>query len=163
MQRLAGVLFHVDARDADAAARPSRAGELDDAAGRERLLVLRDLIALRQVRIEVVLAREDRRLVDPAAERERRRGCAKSTAARFSTGSAPGKPEADRADVRVRRRAERRAAAAEDLRRGQELRVNFQADDGFVTRSSDRLLGRADQAARSGGAALRRRRRPRTS
>ena len=61
------------------------------AAGRERLLVLRDLVALRQVGIEVVLAREDRRLVDRAAERERRAD-RESTAARFSTGSAPGSP-----------------------------------------------------------------------
>ena len=46
--------------------------ELERALGRERLIVLRDLIALRQVRIEVVLAREDRLLVNRAAERQRR-------------------------------------------------------------------------------------------
>ena len=39
--------------------------------------------------------------------------------------------ETHRAHVRVRRRAERRAAAAEDLRGGQELRVNLEADDGL--------------------------------
>ena len=46
-------------------------GDVEAAAERQRPLVLRDLIALRQVRIEVVLAREDRLGLDVAAERER--------------------------------------------------------------------------------------------
>ena len=37
-----------------------QAGDLDPAAGRDRVLVLGDLVALRKIRIEVVLAREDR-------------------------------------------------------------------------------------------------------
>src|SRR6185369_14665419 len=39
--------------------------------------------------------------------------------------------ETHRADLCVRRRAERRAAAAENLRGGQELGVNLQTDYGF--------------------------------
>src|SRR5437764_13956398 len=62
VQRLAGVLFEVHPPDADAPADPA-AGVFDGAASRERLLILRDLVALRQVRIEVILAREERRLV----------------------------------------------------------------------------------------------------
>ena len=42
-----------------------------------------------------------------------------------------GKPETHRAHVRVRRRAERRAAAAEDLGSGPEVRVNLETDDGL--------------------------------
>ena len=45
--------------------------DLDAAAGRERPIELRDLVSLRQVGIEVVLSREDRRRVHLAAERER--------------------------------------------------------------------------------------------
>ena len=41
-------------------------------------------------------------------------------------------PEAHRTDVRVGRRAERGAAAAEDLRGRQELGVDFEPDDGLV-------------------------------
>ena len=72
VQRLAGVLFHVDARDADA--RRRRAARSRPRRRRQRLLVLRDLIALRQVRIEVVLAREDRGLVDPCSRARAPRG-----------------------------------------------------------------------------------------
>ena len=127
MQRLAGVLLHVDAGDADA--HGAAAGtELDRAAGRERPLVLRDLVALGQVGIEVVLAREDRRRVDRAAERQR--------GARGELDGAPvqhrqraRQAEADRAERGVRSRAEPRGAAAEDLGGGQQLRVDLEADD----------------------------------
>ena len=43
---------------------------LEFAIRRERLIVLRDLITLRQVGIEVILAREDRLLIDPQTKRE---------------------------------------------------------------------------------------------
>ena len=46
VQRLAGVLFHVHARDADARASRRRSGTRPTPPRRERLLVLRDLIAL---------------------------------------------------------------------------------------------------------------------
>ena len=52
-------------------------------------------IALRQVRIEVVLAREAAALADLAADRQPQ-AHRRSTAARFSTGSVPGQPQADR-------------------------------------------------------------------
>ena len=60
----------------------------------ERFLVLADLVALREIRIEVVLASEDASFVDGAAERQRRRGRRIRRAPRLSTGSAPGEPEA---------------------------------------------------------------------
>ena len=70
VQRLPRVLLHVDAREPD----PLRAavdGNLESSAERQRPLVLRDLIALRQVRIEVVLAGEDRLGLNGAAQRQR--------------------------------------------------------------------------------------------
>src|SRR5205085_11935207 len=99
-------------------------GDGEAAAQRQRTFVLRNLIALRQVRIEVVLAREDRKRLNVAAERERRldrvidRGAVEDRQrARHA--------EAHGAHVRVRRRTERGAAAAEDLRAGLQLRVDL--------------------------------------
>src|SRR6185312_715572 len=132
VHELPRVLFHVDAGDTDVVRRgPVVALRLDDAAGGERPLVLRDLIALRQIRIEVVLAREDRRLVDVAAEGERRADRAVDGRV-IEHRQCPGQAEAHRTQVRVGSGAERRAAAAEDLRLRQQLRVDLEADDGLV-------------------------------
>ena len=46
--------------------------DFEGAMGGERLIVLRDLITLRQVGIKIILAREDRTLIDAQAERLRR-------------------------------------------------------------------------------------------
>ena len=66
VQGLARVLLEMRAGDADPARDPSHL-VLDAAAGRNRPLVLGNLVALGQVGIEVVLAREDRDRVDLAA------------------------------------------------------------------------------------------------
>jgi hypothetical protein len=68
---LAGVLLHVDAREAD---RSVFAIDLDvDATlGADRQLVLADLIALGQVRVEVVLARPAAHRRDRAVRRQSR-------------------------------------------------------------------------------------------
>ena len=50
----------------------ARAFDLDVAVLGDGLVVLRNLVALGQVGIEVVLAREDGRLVDAAVQRQRR-------------------------------------------------------------------------------------------
>ena len=60
VQRLAGILLEVRARDADGLDGAVLEHDVERAARDDRLLVLADLVALRQVRIEVVLAREDR-------------------------------------------------------------------------------------------------------
>ena len=113
MQRLAGILFEMHAHDPDAP-RSLLAAQFDAPVDGERLLVLRDLITLRQVRIEVILARENRPVPDGAAERQR--------GANREIDRGPvehrqraGQSETDRADVRVRRRAERSAASAENF------------------------------------------------
>ena len=65
VQRLAGVLLEMQPLDADRrSASPSVEVDDDLALADDRLLVLRDLVALRQVGIEVVLAVEDRAQVD---------------------------------------------------------------------------------------------------
>ena len=69
VQRLAGVLFEVDADDPDPARVAARL-ELEHAVGGERPIVLGDLVALRQVGIEIVLPREDRGRMHRAAERQ---------------------------------------------------------------------------------------------
>ncbi len=70
MNALAGVVFHVDARDADALLRPVDL-DIDVAMLGERLIVLRDLIALGKVRIKIVLAGEYGSRVHLTVQRER--------------------------------------------------------------------------------------------
>jgi hypothetical protein len=104
--------------------------ELHGAAVADRLVELRDLNVLREVRIEVVLAREAAALADLAADRQPQRTAA-STTARFSTGSAPA-AQAHRIGVGVGLGAERRRRPGEDLRLRRELHVHLEADDDLV-------------------------------
>ncbi len=127
---LAGILFHVDARDPRASHFPL---DVDvEMPGRgQRLFVLADLIALGQVRIEVVLAREDAGLVELAAERPR--GAERELdGPSVQDRQRSWKAQTDGARVRVRRIAEGRLARAEQLGPRQQLRVDFESDDGFV-------------------------------
>ena len=118
---------------------------------RQRLVELRDLVSLRQVGIEVVLAREDRRRLHGAAERQRRSD-RQLDGVIVEHRQRAGKRETDRTGVRVRRRAEIRRAATEDLRRRLEMDVHLEPDDHLVSvvpalrsrRSSVRL--RAERA-----------------
>ena len=109
VRRLAGVLFHVGALDADARA----VGQLEPAVDVDRPVVLGDLVVLRHVRVEVVLPVEDRRL-DRAVQRLPER-IASSTACRLSTGSEPGSPRHTGQMLRVGLVAELVRAAAEHL------------------------------------------------
>jgi hypothetical protein len=70
VERLAGVFLEVNPADPDPIGPAVIAGDLEVAVSRERLLELGDLIALRQVRIEVVLPREDGVLVNLAVKPE---------------------------------------------------------------------------------------------
>ena len=91
VEQLPGVLLHVDALESDATETRLRGGDLDASLGGQRPLVLRDLVPLGQVRIEVVLPREDGRLVNVQCV-ARAALSASVTAWRFRTGSAPGSP-----------------------------------------------------------------------
>ena len=106
-------------------------GHVDPAVLGDRLVELRNLVALGQVGIEVVLAREDGALAHLAVERQRgQRGELDGLGVEHRQRA--GQPEADRADVGVGRGAEVVGAAAEGLGGGQQLHVDFESDDGLV-------------------------------
>src|SRR5215475_4863933 len=141
MYRFARVLFNVRARDAESSETPfigpsalvALAGQnLDRAALGKGAVVLRDLIALRQIGIKIIFPREDRFVVDLEIERE-------SRLARHLHGLAvehrqrAGQSQADRTGITVRFLSESRRTGAEDFRLGFELRVDFKADDSLPT------------------------------
>ena len=128
----AGVLFQVSAVDADAL--DAAVGQLDlyPAVAAQGQLVLGDLIALGQVRVVVVLAREDRGLRDLAVERQPRADGGFDRSA-VADRQRAGQAQAGRAGVRIGRRALIvGAAAAEHLRIRQQLCVDFHAHDDVV-------------------------------
>src|SRR5258708_13825558 len=133
MEQAAGVLREVRAADADALGRPVVAGDLEPALHREREVELRDLVALRQVRVHVVLTVEFRVLGRPAVERDAR-GDRELDRAAVRVRERARQPEADLAGERVRRRAEPlRRTAAEHLGAGVELDLALDTDDRLVS------------------------------
>jgi hypothetical protein len=121
VQQLPRILFHVNPVDADT---------IDGTVRRQRLVELRDLIALGQIGIEVILTGEYRARVHGAAGRQRdphrqfhrflieHRQCPRIT-------------ETDGAHLCIGRRAESGGTGAEDLRAREETGVDFQSDDDF--------------------------------
>jgi hypothetical protein len=61
---------------------------------------------------------------------------ANSTACLLITGNAPGQSQANRANIRIRRRAEFHRATTKNLRLGAELNVNFEPDHRLVFRQN---------------------------
>ena len=110
---------------------PSGVGHDERAAAAERRLVLADLVALRQVGIEVVLAREDRMLGEISQPSARPSLIVMLDRARVRHRQRAGMREADRAGVRVLRRAVLELAAAEHLRPRLQVRVHLEADHGL--------------------------------
>ena len=104
----------------------------------ERLVVLRNLVALGQVGIEVILAGENRSLVDAAIQSHRRER-REFHCLPVQHGQGSGQAQAHRTNVGVRRIAKAGRAGAENLRRGQELNVDFESDDRFVL--GEEILG----------------------
>lgn len=98
-------------------------------------VVLGGLEILRQVRVVVVLAVEFAEAGDLAVQRKAR-AHGKFEDFLVQDRQDPGQAEAYRAYVGVGFRTERCLAAAENLRRGAEFRVDFQSDDGFVFHAS---------------------------
>ncbi len=95
------------------------------------LVELRNLVALGQVGIEIIFAREDGALAHRAVQRQRgQRG--KLDGLGVEHRQRAGQPQAHRADVGVGRRAETVGATAEGLGRGEQLHVDFEPDDGLV-------------------------------
>ena len=106
-------------------------GHVDPAMLGQRLVELRNLIALGQVGIEVILAGEDGALAHLAVDGQRgQRG--ELDGLLIQHRQRAGQSQADRADVGVGRRAEMIGATAEGLGRGEQLHVDLEADDGLV-------------------------------
>src|SRR6478752_873738 len=109
-------------------------------AGTERLVVLADLVRLRQVGIEVVLAVEDSALGDGAVEREPELDRLFDRAP-VRYGQRTGEGKTDWADVRVRRIAVGVATAAEHLRLRLQLHVDLEPDHRLPGRRHRRRSG----------------------
>jgi len=91
------------------------------------------LVALGEVRVEIILTCEAGVFVDGAMQGERS-AHGHFDSALVEHGKSSGQAETDRANVGVRRVAEARGAAAEDFGAREKLDVDFQADDGLVLR-----------------------------
>ncbi len=145
VQRLAGVLLHVRALDAHCEhLRP--AGRVDPDVERplerDRLVVLRDLVVLRHVRIEVVLPREAAPRRDLAPQGQADPHC-RLDRALIQDRQRAGQAQADGAHLRVGLGAEDGRAAAEHLRRGRQLDVDLEAQHRLVP--GDRVLVRDER------------------
>ena len=110
------------------AASPSVARDGDAASDAQRLVVLRYLVALRQVRVPVLLAVEDGSLGDPAAEGEPELDRPFDREP-VRHGQRAGVREADRAGAGVLGVAEARSAAAEHLRPRLQVDVDLEPND----------------------------------
>ncbi len=107
---------------------PFAEGHVEVAAGADRGIVLGDLVPLREVGVEVVLAGEDGLLGDVAVEREPGHH-AQLYGLLVGDRQRARVPEADRAGVRVRRLAVGHPAAAEHLGRRRKVDVELQPYD----------------------------------
>ncbi len=140
---LAGVIFHVDAGDADALPDALHLN-LDIAVLGKRLVVLRDLIALGKVGIKIVLAREYRFRIHRTVQRQSRFDAQfHGLAAQYRQRA--GQAEANRAHIRIGRRAEAGGASAKNLGSRGELDVNLQPDHRFIFRN--RIEGRRHESS----------------
>ena len=128
---LTGVLFHVRAADAHVP-RAARQIDVQVTVLGEGLLVLRDLIALREIRIEVLLAREDARARGSCTRARAPRARRAGRPARWSPAAPPASPRQVGAHVRVRLAPERSGATAEQLALREQLRVDFESNDRLV-------------------------------
>jgi hypothetical protein len=127
VQGLARVLLKVRARDADVPRRAVGQAEMKAPAADDGLGELADLVALGQVRVEVVLAIEDRAApdvrIDGQAEQHR---VLDGGAVQYRQHARHR--QVDGAGLRVRRRAEGGGTAGEDLRARGQLQVHLEAD-----------------------------------
>ena len=132
--RLARVLLEVRPLDADARA----VGQLQPAVDVERLVVLADLVRLRHVGVEVVLAVERAR-PDLAVEGESdpHRQLDRPP---VEDGERARQPERDGIDVRVRLVPEAVGARREQLRRRVELDVHLETDHQVEAVDDERLV-----------------------
>ena len=127
MQGLARVLLEVRPRQAHGLLAIGQE-DLQRTARDDRDLVLADLVALGQVRVEVILAREHRAPVDVRADREPEADRVRHRRSVYHRQH-PRQGDVHRRSLRVGRRAERGRRAREHLAAGQQLRVGLDAHD----------------------------------
>ena len=127
---LSGVFFEVQPGDADAF-RPSVDVDLQPTVLGERLIELRDLVTLRQVGIEVVLAREAGEVAHLAVEGQRGFDTQDDGLA-IQDRQRAGQTQGYGIGLRVRRVAEGGRRAAEELGFRTQLYVDLESDDRLV-------------------------------
>ena len=131
MHQLAGILLDMDALDADALGAGFRIlliqHDVDRALTHDRVIELADLIALRQIRVEVIFPVEARPFVDLRLDRH---ASAHRLADAFAIGHGQhtGHGRIDQADLRIGLRSERGRRAGKQLGVRRHLRMDFQAD-----------------------------------
>ncbi len=130
MKALAGVFFEVRAHEAHGLLFVAKE-EAHRAALHHRDLVLADLVALGQVGVEVVLAREDAPLGDVRAHGQTQADGA-GHGLTVHHGQGAGQGQVHRAGLGVGLGTESGGRAAEDLGLGGELGVRLEADHDFV-------------------------------
>ena len=130
VQRFAGILLEMQPLDADAHGLAVRQIDHDLALADDRRFVLADLVALRQIRIEIVLPVEHRFEIDLGVEPE---AGAHRLAHAFLVDHRQhaGHGGIDQRDVRVRLAAERGRSAGEQLGLRGDLGMHLHADDHF--------------------------------
>src|SRR5205085_3268649 len=94
---------------------------------RKRLIVLRNLIALRQIRIEIVLPREDRAFINVQPQSERRPR-AQLNRATIQNRKRPRQSQTYRTSVRIRLVPEPRRAPTKNLRLRTQLSMNLKTN-----------------------------------
>src|SRR5690606_30523218 len=144
---LARVLLHVRALDLDAEHRTVLELDVDPPVVGDRLVVLRGLEVLRDVRVEVVLPGEPAALRDGAVQRQADADRVLHGLA-VDDGQGAREPEAHRGHLRVRLAAELDLGRAEHLGPRAELHVHLDAQHRVV--AADGVLV-ADEAGRGGG------------
>ncbi len=134
MQALARVLFEVQARDADALGAACGGFNVNISVLGQRLVVLRDLVSLGQVRIKIIFTSEDRSFVDAAVQRHRGQ-YRKLYYLLIEHRQRARKPQAHRTYIGIGRRAKLGGASAKNLGRGEQLHVDFKPDHRLILRA----------------------------
>jgi hypothetical protein len=134
VQAFAGVFFQVRTGDADALDGAVFQGNVQVALADNRQFHLADLVALGQVRVEVVLARKHVVLADLGVNRQAEHH---GHAHRFLVQHRQhaGHAQVDQAGLGIGFGAERGGATGENLRLGGELGMNLQPDHNFPLHS----------------------------
>ena len=128
VHRLAGVLLKVDALDADNAFVTRFGFDSEHAFPDDRVEELADLVTLRQIGVEIILAIKARPLVDFGAQREARPHCLPHALA-IEHRQHPRHRRIDQRHLAVRLRPERRRRTGKQLGVGRHLGVNLEAHD----------------------------------